>query len=68
MLKTLTKKLIETLFAEHDSTTNQANSIEKEIVIVERSISNISFALKEDLIYHVNNKERLRLYISSALK
>ena len=68
MLKTLTKKLIETLFVEHDSITNQTNLIEKEIVIAKRLILDISFAFRESLIYHVNNKERLRLYILSALK
>ena len=56
MLKTSAKKLIEKLF------------VENELVIEERSILDISFTLRESLIYHVNSEERLRLYISSTLE
>ena len=56
MLKTLVKKLIKKLF------------VENELVIEERSILDISFTLRENLIYHVNNEERLRLYILSTLE
>ena len=55
MLKT-SAKLIEKLF------------VENELVIEERSILDISFTLREGLIYYINNEERLRLYISSALE
>ena len=34
----------------------------------EESILGILFTLREDLIYHVNNEGRLRLYILSALE
>ena len=75
MLKTSAKKSTEILFAEYDSATKQANSfkkkrifIEKKSITEERSILDISFTLREDLIYYVNSEKRLRLYISPALK
>ena len=43
-------------------------SIKKELVIEERLILDIFFTLRDSLIYHVNNKERLRLYILSTLE
>ena len=56
MLKTLAKELIEKLF------------VEDKLIIEERSILDILFTLREDLIYYINNKERLKLYILSILK
>ena len=56
MLKTLAKELIEKLF------------VENKLVIEERSILDILFTLREDLIYYVNDKDRLRFYILSTLK
>ena len=56
MLKTSAKELIEKLF------------VDDELVIEERSILSISFTFRESLIYHVNNEERLRLYILSTLE
>ena len=67
MLKALVKESIETPFVDHDSI-KQTNLIKKNSTTKKESILDILFTLRKDLIYYVNNKGRLKLYISSALK
>ena len=67
MLNALVKELIKTLFVDYYFI-KQANLIKKNLATKKKSILDISFILRESLIYHVNSEERLRLYISPALE